>query len=236
MRAFLERLRRFTALDPACGSGNFLYLALHALKDIEHRVQLEAEAMGLQRAFPAVGPANVKGIEINAYAAELARVSVWIGEIQWMRRNGFRESRDPILKPPGDHRMPRRDPRAGRDRTGLAGGGRGDRQSSVSGGSRHAGRLGPRVHRALASHLSRLGRLIRRSRLLLVPQGRQAGCARQALPRWSGRYELHPGGTTGRFSTALSMTAPSLTLGRTNPGSSTAPPCGCRWCVLLRRA
>ena len=46
LRAFLERLRRFTALDPACGSGNFLYLALHALKDIEHRVQLEAEAMG----------------------------------------------------------------------------------------------------------------------------------------------------------------------------------------------
>ena len=82
-----------------CGSGNFLYLALHALKDIEHRVQLEAEAMGLERSFPAVGPANVKGIEINAYAAELARVLVWIGDIQWMRRNGFRESRDPILKP-----------------------------------------------------------------------------------------------------------------------------------------
>ena len=99
LRAFLERLREFTVLDPACGSGNFLYLALHALKDLEHRVQLEAEAMGLQRAFPAVGPANVRGIEINAYAAELARVSVWIGEIQWMRRNGFSESRDPILKP-----------------------------------------------------------------------------------------------------------------------------------------
>ena len=86
-------------LDPACGSGNFLYLALHALKDLEHRVQLEAEALGLERAFPSVGPVNVKGIEINAYAAELARVSVWIGEIQWMRRNGFYESRDPILKP-----------------------------------------------------------------------------------------------------------------------------------------
>ena len=96
---FLERLRDFTVLDPACGSGNFLYLALHALKDIEHRVQLEAEALGLERAFPAVGPANVKGIEINAYAAELARVSVWIGEIQWMRSNGFYESSDPILKP-----------------------------------------------------------------------------------------------------------------------------------------
>ena len=86
-------------LDPACGSGNFLYLALQALKDLEHRVQLEAEALGFQRAFPEIGPANVKGIEINPYAAELARVSVWIGEIQWMRRNGFGEARDPILKP-----------------------------------------------------------------------------------------------------------------------------------------
>ena len=98
-RTFLERLRTFTVLDPACGSGNFLYLALQALKDLEHRVQLEAEALGFQRAFPEVGPANVKGIEINPYAAELARVSVWIGEIQWMRRNGFAEARDPILKP-----------------------------------------------------------------------------------------------------------------------------------------
>ena len=99
LRAFLERLRSFTVLDPACGSGNFLYLALQALKDLEHRVNLEAEAMGFARAFPEVGPANVKGIEINPYAAELARVSVWIGEIQWMRRNGFDVSPDPILKP-----------------------------------------------------------------------------------------------------------------------------------------
>ena len=98
-RAFLNRLRGFTVLDPACGSGNFLYLALQALKDLKHRVQLEAEALGFQRAFPEIGPANVKGIEISPYAAELARVSVWIGEIQWMRRNGFAEARDPILKP-----------------------------------------------------------------------------------------------------------------------------------------
>ena len=77
LRTFLEHLGGFTVLDPACGSGNFLYLALHALKNLEHRVQLEAEAMGLQRGFPQVGPANVKGIEINAYAAELgARVGV----------------------------------------------------------------------------------------------------------------------------------------------------------------
>ena len=98
-RAFLNRLREFTVLDPACGSGNFLYLALQALKDLEHRVQLEAEALGFHRAFPEIGPANVRGIEISPYAAELARVSVWIGEIQWMRRSGFAEARDPILKP-----------------------------------------------------------------------------------------------------------------------------------------
>ena len=36
-----------------------------------------------------VGPEAVKGIEINPYAAELARITVWIGEIQWMRKNGY---------------------------------------------------------------------------------------------------------------------------------------------------
>ena len=98
-RTFLNKLRAFRVLDPACGSGNFLNLALLALKDIEHRVSIEAEALGLQREFPQVGPAAVKGLEINTYAAELARVSVWIGEIQWMRRNGFGVSDRPILKP-----------------------------------------------------------------------------------------------------------------------------------------
>src|SRR3546814_8449057 len=48
---------------------------------------------------PAVGPENVLGIELNPYAAELARVSVWIGEIQWMRRNGFEAAKNPILRP-----------------------------------------------------------------------------------------------------------------------------------------
>jgi type II restriction/modification system DNA methylase subunit YeeA len=86
-------------LDPACGSGNFLYLALLALKDIEHRVAVEAEALGLPREFPRIGPEAVEGIEINPYAAELARVTVWIGEIQWMRRNRFDVGRNPLLKP-----------------------------------------------------------------------------------------------------------------------------------------
>jgi type II restriction/modification system DNA methylase subunit YeeA len=96
---FLERLKKYRVLDPACGSGNFLYLALLALKDIEHRANIEAELLGLTRQSPAVGPEAVLGIEINPYAAELARVSVWIGELQWMRRNGFGVSDRPILKP-----------------------------------------------------------------------------------------------------------------------------------------
>ena len=95
---FLERLRKFRVLDPACGSGNFLYLSLQALKDLEHQASVEAEALGLQREFPQVGPETMLGIEINPYAAELARVSVWIGHIQWTRRHGFAAPSNPVLQ------------------------------------------------------------------------------------------------------------------------------------------
>lgn len=96
---FLQRLSGYRVLDPACGSGNFLYLALRALKDLEHRAQVEAEALGLPRTFPRIGPEAVLGIELNPYAAELARVSVWIGDIQWNIKNGFAAGENPILKP-----------------------------------------------------------------------------------------------------------------------------------------
>lgn len=97
-QAFLKRLSEFRVLDPACGSGNFLYLSLRALKDFEKHVRGEAALLGLQ---PGVlfetGPHNLHGIEINRYAAELARVSIWIGEIQWMIENGYGYTKDPIL-------------------------------------------------------------------------------------------------------------------------------------------
>ncbi len=100
-QGFMQRLTDFRVLDPACGSGNFLYLALHALKDIEHRAALEAEVLGLPLGFAGfhTGPHNVMGIELNSYAAELARVTVWIGELQWMLRHGMSPSKNPILKP-----------------------------------------------------------------------------------------------------------------------------------------
>lgn len=97
--AFLARLRAFRVLDPACGSGNFLYLALTELKNLERRAAIEGEVFGFPPSFPSVGPEALLGLEINPYAAELARVSVWIGEIQWMRASGFDIGRKPILKP-----------------------------------------------------------------------------------------------------------------------------------------
>lgn len=97
--AYIERLKAFRVLDPACGSGNFLYLALRALKDLEHKANLEAEGLGLQRQISIeCSPLNVCGIELNPYAAELARVTVWIGEIQWMLKNGYPIRKNPILQ------------------------------------------------------------------------------------------------------------------------------------------
>ncbi len=99
---YIDRLKNFRVLDPACGSGNFLYLSLIALKNIEHRVGIESEALGLQRTFPSVSPQVVKGIEINTFAAELARVTIWIGEIQWMLNHGYGLNDNPVLKPLGN--------------------------------------------------------------------------------------------------------------------------------------
>jgi SAM-dependent methyltransferase len=100
LQAFLDRLRAVRVLDPACGSGNFLYISLQLLKDLEREAILWASlTFQTPMQFPEIGPQAVLGIEINPYAAELARVVVWIGEIQWMLSNGFAYVRDPILRP-----------------------------------------------------------------------------------------------------------------------------------------
>ena len=97
--AFLDRLRAVRVLDPACGSGNFLIVSLWALKDLEFEA-INWGSLVLQRPMqvPQIGPEAVLGIEINPYAAELARVTIWIGEIQWMIRHGLGYRRDPILR------------------------------------------------------------------------------------------------------------------------------------------
>jgi hypothetical protein len=95
---FLERLRQFKILDPACGSGNFLYLALKAIKDVEKQVHNDAADLGLNWQFAVTGVQNVLGIEVDPYAAELARMTVWIGELQWRKQNGYSWEEDPILR------------------------------------------------------------------------------------------------------------------------------------------
>jgi hypothetical protein len=97
--AFLDRLRHVRVLDPACGSGNFLFVTLWALKDLEwEAIQWGSLVLQAPMQLPGIGPEVVVGIEVNAYAAELARVTIWIGEIQWMLRRGLVYSRAPVLR------------------------------------------------------------------------------------------------------------------------------------------
>ena len=99
-RAFLDRLRAARVLDPACGSGNFLYVTLRLLKDLEREaIRWGAERLRVTGEFPGVGPHNVLGIEINPYAKELAGVAIWIGHIQWMLDHGYGFPHDPVLQP-----------------------------------------------------------------------------------------------------------------------------------------
>jgi type II restriction/modification system DNA methylase subunit YeeA len=86
-------------LDPACGSGNFLYVSLRQLLDLEKAVITFASGVcGLTGFFPRVAPEQMRGLEVNDYAHELASVTVWIGYIQWMRENGFGDPGDPVLR------------------------------------------------------------------------------------------------------------------------------------------
>lgn len=94
---FIERLRTFTVLDPACGSGNFLYTALKCIKDVEHLARIEVGQLGLEAGEMVTGPSNVLGLEINPYAAELARLTVWIGDLQWKVEHRYGLEKRPVL-------------------------------------------------------------------------------------------------------------------------------------------
>ncbi len=101
LHQFLVRLQNIKVLDPACGSGNFLYVSLQKLKDLEKEVILFSTDKGLGAFLPLVGPWQLHGIEINPYAFDLAQMTVWIGWLQWIRANGFGFPPEPILRPLG---------------------------------------------------------------------------------------------------------------------------------------
>ena len=99
IRAFHERLADVRILDPACGSGNFLYMAMRALKDIEHELIEWAQAQRVNGLEHRTGPQNMLGIDIDRFAVELTRMSLWIGHIQWNYEHNIGTLRDPVLGP-----------------------------------------------------------------------------------------------------------------------------------------
>ncbi|MBA2520691.1 MAG: class I SAM-dependent DNA methyltransferase, partial [Chloroflexia bacterium] len=99
LQRFQQELTEQRVLDPACGSGNFLYVALTKLLDLEKEVLVYGATNGLALGYPLVSPTQLAGLEVNEYARELAQVAIWIGYLQWRITNGFSGLPDPILEP-----------------------------------------------------------------------------------------------------------------------------------------
>ena len=99
LHGWLERLASIRVLDPACGSGNFLYLALRKLLDLWNEAYVFAAEHGLA-VFQAraLSPSQMFGIEIDFYAHELASMVVWIGYLQWLKEHGMGWPDEPILR------------------------------------------------------------------------------------------------------------------------------------------
>jgi SAM-dependent methyltransferase len=95
---FGHRLADVKVLDPACGSGNFLYVAINLLLDLEKEVITYGANHGVSW-FPQVSPRQLAGLEINPYAQQLAQVVIWIGYLQWLHHNGFKTPSNPVLEP-----------------------------------------------------------------------------------------------------------------------------------------
>ena len=96
---FAAEIAALRVLDAACGSGNFFYVTLRELLNLQKQVIAYAARKELPDISLTVGPEQLYGIEINPYAHELAQITVWIGYLQWRHENGFGEMSEPILRP-----------------------------------------------------------------------------------------------------------------------------------------
>jgi len=107
-RIRLDDFRRYLStvsiLDPACGSGNFLYVALQRLLDLDNEVVRFAARHDITlkpnpyiRPMHSDGRPQLLGIEINPYATELAQAVIWIGYLQWLDVHGLEPLDRPIL-------------------------------------------------------------------------------------------------------------------------------------------
>jgi len=99
---FLKRLSSVRVLDPACGTGNFLYVALRRMKQLEGEVLKQLHDVGGDVAVAAMAETSVKpeqffGMEINQRAVEIAELVLWIGYLQWHLRTRTSAPREPVL-------------------------------------------------------------------------------------------------------------------------------------------
>ena len=105
VEAFHARLAQTKVLDPACGTGNFLYVAMARMKELEGEVldllvELGDDQYVAELTGHTITPENFLGIEINPRAAAIAQLVLWIGYLQWhFRVNGAgRAPPEPILR------------------------------------------------------------------------------------------------------------------------------------------
>src|SRR5207253_3074716 len=101
---FYDRLRRTRVLDPACGSGNFLFVALDVFKRLENEILDLLHDLGDEAAFVTHGnpitPEQFLGIEIKPWAKEITELVLWIGYLQWqIRTRGWKTNvPEPVLR------------------------------------------------------------------------------------------------------------------------------------------
>jgi hypothetical protein len=100
--AFHEKLCETRVLDPACGTGNFLYVSLELMKRLEGEVLEALVNLGGQEGLAleshTVDPHQFLGMEVNPRAAAIAELVLWIGHLQWHFRNRGVAPSEPILK------------------------------------------------------------------------------------------------------------------------------------------
>ncbi len=99
---FLRHLSRVRVLDPACGTGNFLYVALRRMKQLEGEALKLLRDIGGEEAVDRVTDISVKpdqffGMELNKRAVEIAELVLWIGYIQWHMRTRATVPPEPVL-------------------------------------------------------------------------------------------------------------------------------------------
>jgi hypothetical protein len=100
VRDFHEKLCHIRVLDPACGSGNFLYVALELMKKLEGEViKAMADFGDRQQILITIDPHQFLGIEVNPRAAAIAELVLWIGYLQWhIKARGKETISEPIIR------------------------------------------------------------------------------------------------------------------------------------------